>query len=42
MLIKSRNCKYKGLEKVLVGLGEIKVEENTFLLFSLPTSDSNC
>lgn len=33
--------KHRGLEKVLVGLGDTEVEENTLLSLSLPTADSN-
>lgn len=33
--------KYRGLEKVLVGLGDTEVEENTLLSLFLPTADSN-
>ena len=40
LLLKRRNSKHRGLEKVLVGLGNTEVEENT-LLSSLPTVDSN-
>lgn len=34
MLLKSRNSKNKGLEKVLVGLDEIKVKEHFPLVLS--------